>query len=83
MLQNPWSDVDCEECGGGVQEYVESVHLFYIGDEDTMRCCWQHLWRGVECEECGGGDQEYLEYVNLPMSETNICNVVAKAVVGS
>lgn len=28
MLQNPWSDVDCEECGGGVQEYVESVHLF-------------------------------------------------------
>ena len=56
---------------------------FYVGDEDTMRCCWQQLWRGVECEECGGGDQKHLEYVNLPMSETKTCYVVAKAVVGS
>lgn len=37
MLQNPWSDVDCEECGGGVQEYVESVHLF-ISVMKTLIC---------------------------------------------
>ena len=49
----------------------------YLCDEDTIRCCWQHLWRGVECEECGGGDQEYLEYVNLAMSETKVCCIVA------
>lgn len=65
-----------------VSRIISVCQSFYGGVEDTTRWCWKHLWREVECDECGGDDQECLEYVGLLMSETKICDVIAKSVEG-